>query len=382
MIGGTYELITISNEVTSNAKVLDWAFIIKEQYIKRILIAVSGDLMTEAYNDGTDSIALLDKAQERLQEVSDSNYAGTIKSLSASMSDCLDNIDENINSPYDFTGVPTGYGNLDRITGGGFQKKDLILISAEPSVGKTAFILNIAWNTATNIHKPTPVIIFSLEMGTRPVIKRLIANVGGISMAKLNEPKRLSVAERQIVFETANIISTKPIIIDDKTSTNTLEMKAKIRKAIKMYGSDLLVVVDYIQLAKILNGEGMSNEEKISKVSQHLKEIAKDLDVPIIAISSLSRDGKLRGSGNLDFDADVIMHIRKPTEEDVKKNPNGHMDDRIFDITKHRNGETDFILLRFYKEYQRFLTIEDAFKPMAQTKIPLTPPVEIDWNEQ
>jgi replicative DNA helicase len=228
-------------------------------------------------------------------------------------------------------------------------------------MGKTALALNFLWGTVTNPFKAYPVAFFSLEMGSKPATKRLQANVCGVELNKIRNPKSMSLDDLKRFENGSQTIANYKIFIDESAPLGVLQLRAKVRQLIKKYGQ-ILVIIDYLQMMEAVKTSSQSNrEQEVSRISREIKATAKEFDIPIIAISSLNRSGQTRDSGNIDFDADIKINLKKPTPDEIKEF-NLTEDHRLLDLIKHRNGETGYVTLRFDKPHQRFID-ESEIKP-------------------
>lgn len=373
MAGGPYYLTNLTMNVVSSAHVESHARIIMEKFIQRELIRLSGDIIKDAYEDSTDVFDLLDKAESNLYEITDNHLRKNFTSLKEVLVRTVHEIEEAKNKKSDLTGVPTGYVPLDKLTSG-WQKTDLIILAARPAVGKTAFCLNLALNAAMNTEKPYPVAVFSLEMGSGQLVKRLLAAVTEVSMESLTKG---NMQEHEFVQMTQrmNKLATAPIYLDDQAALNIFELRAKARR-LKQKHDIQMIVIDYLQLMQGSIERGGNREQEISKISRDLKSLAKELEVPIIALSQLNRSvesrkeskvpqlSDLRESGAIEQDADIVMFLYRPEYYGINNDEMGQPIDgeTHLHIAKHRNGSTDTVKVRFIKEYQKFVDMPtDSF---------------------
>jgi len=267
----------------------------------------------------------------------------------------------------DLTGAPAGFRDLDRHTNG-WQPTDLIVVAARPGVGKTAFSLNLAYNAATDLDKPTAAAIFNLEMEDTQVARRGMAAQSGIPLKYISRPKLLHAGEIEALQDTTNTLRNIPVYIEDTPALTTAQLRSKMRRYISKYKIGV-VIIDYLQL--ITCGKKAQNREnEISQVSRDLKIIAKELKVPIIALSQLNRDiekrtnkeptlADLRESGAIEQDADVILFLYRPSEDLVKQD--GSLEDKVvISCKKNRNGELFDTVLQFDKKIQLFTDTEEV----------------------
>ncbi|HXS36664.1 MAG TPA: replicative DNA helicase [Flavipsychrobacter sp.] len=372
IIGGAYYLTRLTMSVVSSAHVEAHARIVMEKFIQRELIRISGQVIGDAYEDSTDVFDLLDKAESGLYEITDKHLRKNFKSLKEVLVTTIHEIEENKNKQDDITGVPTGFVPLDKLTSG-WQKTDLIILAARPSVGKTAFALNLAMNASMNASKQFPVAVFSLEMGAGQIVKRMLSAVTDVSMESITRGK---MEEHEFVQLTQrmNKLAKAPIFLDDQAALNIFELRAKSRR-LKQKHDIQLIIIDYLQLMQASIDKGGNREQEISKISRDLKALAKELDIPIIALSQLNRSvesrkeskvpqlSDLRESGAIEQDADLVMFLYRPEYYGINNDEMGQpiMGETHIHVAKHRNGSTDTVKVRFIKEYQKFVDIEENF---------------------
>lgn len=367
LIGGAYQLTKITQSVVTSSHVVSHARIVMQKYIQRELIRISGEIMTDSFEDKTDVFELLDKAEQDLFEIGNSYLKKDSESIKDILVRTLDEIEESRKNKDDLTGVPTGFPSLDEITGG-WQKTDLIILAARPSVGKTAFALNLAVNAALNA-KPMGVAVFSLEMGNTQLVKRLLSMVTEVKLESISRGKMEDYEMVQLTERMDKLVKA-PLFLDDQAGLNIFELRAKCRR-LKVKHDIQLVIIDYLQLMHGTNDSKNGNrEQEISKISRELKGLAKELNIPIIALSQLSRavetrssdKGKipqlsdLRESGAIEQDADMVMFIYRPEYHGINNDENGETvkGETHINIAKHRNGRLDSVKLKAELEYQRF----------------------------
>ncbi|MCB0698929.1 MAG: replicative DNA helicase [Chitinophagaceae bacterium] len=372
IVGGPYYLTNLTMNVVSSAHVESHARIVMEKFIQRELIRISGEVIKDAYEDSTDVFDLLDKAESNLYEITDNHLRKNFTSLKEVLVRTVHEIEEAKNKQEDLTGVPTGYVPLDKLTSG-WQKTDLIILAARPAVGKTAFCLNLALNAATHSGKPYPVAFFSLEMGAGQLVKRLLAAVTEVSMESLTKG-RMQEHEFVQMTQRMNKLAEAPIFLDDQAALNIFELRAKARR-LKQKHDIQMIIIDYLQLMQGSIERGGNREQEISKISRDLKALAKELEVPIIALSQLNRSvesrrtghrpmmSDLRESGAIEQDADIVMFLYRPEYYGINNDEMGQAieGETHLHMAKHRNGSTDTIKVRFIKEYQKFVDLPDNF---------------------
>ncbi|MBW7913741.1 MAG: replicative DNA helicase, partial [Taibaiella sp.] len=365
LVGGPYYLTNLTMNVVSSAHVESHARIVMEKFIQRELIRISGEIIGNAYEDSTDVFDLLDKAESNLYEITDNHLRKNFTSLKDVLVRTVQEIEEAKNKKDDLTGVPTGFTDLVNLTSG-WQKTDLIILAARPAVGKTAFCLNLTMNAAMHAGEPFPVAFFSLEMGAGQLVKRMLAAVTEVSMDAITKG-RMQEHEFVQMTQRMNKLATAPIFLDDQAALNIFELRAKARR-LKQKHDIKLIVIDYLQLMQGSIEKGGNREQEISKISRDLKQLAKELEVPIIALSQLNRsvesrkDSKvpqlsdLRESGAIEQDADMVMFLYRPEYYGINNDEMGQPieGETHIHVAKHRNGSTDTVKVRFIKEYQKF----------------------------
>jgi replicative DNA helicase len=369
--GGLAYLNALASGTPSAANVRRYAEIVRDRAILRRLITVSDDIATSALNtQGRDTRQLLDEAESRIFQISEDGARGRVgfQSLQKVLSDVVARVDDlyNRENPNDITGVPTGFVDLDRMTSG-MQPGDLIIIAARPSVGKTAFALNIGEHVA--VDQGLPVAVFSMEMGATQLAMRLVCSVGRIDQQRLRTG-RLTEDDWPRLTHAIQKMQDANLHIDETPALNPLELRARARRLARQYGKLGLVMVDYLQL---MSGTGGSNENRateVAEISRSLKALAKELNVPVIALSQLSREvekrndkkpvmSDLRESGAIEQDADVILFIHREDRYDPDS-PNKGMAEII--IGKQRNGPIGSVTLTFLGQYTKF----ENFTPSSQ----------------
>lgn len=372
LVGGAYFLTRLTMSVVSSAHVEAHARIVMEKFIQRELIRISGEVIADAYEDSSDVFDLLDKAESSLYEITDKHLRKNFLSLSDVLVQTVQEIEEAKNKQEDVTGVPTGFRLLDRLTSG-WQKNALIIVAARPAVGKTAFCLNLAMNAAMHTNKPFPVAFFSLEMGAGELVKRMLAATTEVSMDAITKG-RMQEHEFIQMTQRMNKLAQASIFLDDQAALNIFELRAKARR-LKQKHDIQLIIIDYLQLMQADINRGGNREQEISKISRDLKSLAKELSIPIIALSQLSRAvesrkeskvpqlSDLRESGAIEQDADMVMFLYRPEYYGINNDEMGQAieGETHIHVAKNRSGSTDTIKLRFIKEYQKFEDLDDGF---------------------
>ena len=339
-VGGLEYVLNLPNLVGSAANIEYYANIVAEKALARNLISTCTELTTEAYDGQKETEALLDDAERRILQLSDTKNRGDFASVGAVVEVTLDKITKLYENKAGLTGLPTGFRDLDRMTSG-LQPSDLILVAARPSMGKTAFTLNIAQNVGVRQHKT--VAFFSLEMSQEQLVQRLLCQIAHIDSQKLRTGQLNSDEEWTRLTDACDKLYESPIYIDDTPGISVAEMRSKARRLKSEHGLDL-IIVDYLQLMQGRNAE--SRQQEISEISRSLKALARELKVPLIALSQLSRSvesrqdkrpmlSDLRESGALEQDADIVSFLYREDYYD-KETENQHITEVI--LAKHRNG--------------------------------------------
>ncbi|ANF50450.1 replicative DNA helicase [Chryseobacterium glaciei] len=374
LAGGDHYIVDLTMGVSSSAHIEYHVRVILEKYILRSLINVSANVIDSSYKESTDVFELLDKAEQSFFEITN----GTIKKGFDTANSLVKQAIETIKSLKDkegISGVPSGFRDIDKETGG-WQNSDLIIIAARPAMGKTAFLLSMARNIAVG-HK-IPMVLFSLEMASVQLITRMIASETRISSEKLRKGT-LDDEEWQRLFSNVSELENAPLFIDETPSLSIFDFRAKCRRLVMQHDVKL-IMVDYLQLMTAgSGGKGVGNrEQEISMISRSLKAIAKELNVPVIALSQLSRSvetrpGKrpqlsdLRESGAIEQDADIVSFIFRPeyykitvwdNDDEGQETTTENQAELI--IAKHRNGATADVRLSFLKHFAKFGDIEHA----------------------
>lgn len=369
MIGGAYYVTKLTNSVVSSANIEAHSRIILQKFIQRELIRISGEIIGDAYEDSTDVFDLLDQAESKLYEVTSTHLRNSYETIDSVLVKTIQRIEDLRHKNEDITGVPSGFPSMDRVTYG-WQSTDLIILAARPSVGKTAFALNLARNAALHPTKPTPVAVFSLEMSAGQLVQRILAAESEIWLEKIARGKLEEHEMKQLYARGIQRLAQAPIFIDDTPALNIFELRAKCRR-LKNINNIGMIIIDYLQL---MSGTGENRngnrEQEISNISRSLKGLAKELQVPIIALSQLSREvekrkegnkmpqlSDLRESGAIEQDADMVMFLYRPEYYDVTTNEMGESNrgETHVRIAKHRNGSLETIKLRALLHIQKFI---------------------------
>jgi replicative DNA helicase len=363
--GGDFYLISLSQKVSSSAHIEFHSRIILQKYIQRKLITISNEIIQKSYNESTDVMDLLDEAESKLYDVAQGNIKTSTESAQNLVIRAKARIEE-IAKQEGLSGVSTGFEKLDKLTSG-WQPSDLVIIAARPGMGKTALALSMARNIS--VQQQIPVAFFSLEMSSVQLITRLISSETGLSSDKLRTGKLADHEWQQLNIKVSDLESS-PLFIDDSPSLTIFELRAKARRLASSHGIKL-IIIDYLQLMNIGSSNKAGNrEQEISTISRNLKALAKELDIPVIALSQLSRAVETRGgtkrpilsdlreSGAIEQDADIVSFLYRPEyygitewDDDMKTPSEGQGE---FIVAKHRNGALDSIKLKFIPNLGKF----------------------------
>lgn len=366
LVGGPYYIATLTNRVVSSANVEYHARILIQKFIQRELIRISSDIIHDAYEDTTDVFDLLDKAEGNLFSVSESSLRKSFRTMDDIVREALDGIKQRSQQEGGLQGVGSGFTELDRITAG-WQKSDLVIIASRPGMGKTAFALTMARNIAVDFKKP--VAVFSLEMASVQLVMRLISAETEISGDKLKKGTLTELEWERLYTKTASLIDA-PIYIDDTPALTIFELRAKSRR-LKAQHNIQLIVLDYLQLMQGSAESKGNREQEISGISRSLKALAKELDIPILALSQLSREvekrtvkkpilSDLRESGSIEQDADMVLFIYRPAYYKLEEDADGSSTEGVAEISiaKNRSGETTDIRLKFEASYAKYSDLD------------------------
>lgn len=371
LVGGPYYVTKLTNSVVSSANIDAHSRIVLQKFIQRELIRISGEIIGDAYEDSTDVFDMLDDAESKLFEITNNHLRKNFDDIDTVLVKTIQRIEDMRNRQDDITGVPTGFPSLDRITYG-WQPTDLIILAARPSVGKTAFALNLARTAALHPTKPTAVGFFSLEMSSSQLVQRILSAESEIWLEKIARGKLEEHEMKQLYKKGIDRLSKAPIYIDDSAALNIFELRAKCRR-LKNKHNIGMIIIDYLQLMSGSADRNSNREQEISKISRDLKGLAKELQVPIIALSQLSREvekrkegnkmpqlSDLRESGAIEQDADMVMFLYRPEYYDITANEFGdnNKGETHVKIAKHRNGSLETVKLRALLHIQKFVEEE------------------------
>lgn len=387
--GGIVYLTELTRKVASTAHLAYHAQVVAQKATARELIQMAARVEEAAYDETQDVEELMQVAESDIFEISQRAQKRDVTQIDPVIAEAFERMKKASKNEGNISGIPSGFKALDKITSG-WQKSDLVIIAARPAMGKTAFVLSMAKNIAVNYHKP--VAMFSLEMSNVQLVNRLIMNVCEIEGDKIKNGK-LSKQEWSQLEHKINELLGAPIYVDDTPSLSVFELRSKARKLVKEHHIEL-IIIDYLQL---MNASGMtfgSREQEVSIISRNLKALAKELDIPIIALSQLNRgveartgvDGKkpqlsdLRESGAIEQDADMVCFIHRPeyyrlySDEKTGKDLRGL--GQII-VAKHRNGATDEIWLRFRSKLAKFQNEDETWDESELDAAPLPEPGDI-----
>jgi replicative DNA helicase len=370
---------TISSHIEKDAR------IIVQYAIRRNIIKIMGEVVNKAYEDTTDVFNLMDSTEQNLRDIQEGNLNKNIPDLSLVVQKTIQEIRNKSEQDAGFSSVPSGFPTLDRLTGG-WHNTELIIIAARPGMGKTAFVVSSLRNAAIDFKMP--VALFSLEMSSQQVMLRLISAEAEIDSQKLRKGE-LDTDDWHALHSRLNNLATAPIYIDDTPALSVLELRTKARR-LKAFHNIKLLIVDYLQLMTAGNGKvGMNREQEIAAISRSLKTIAKELNIPVIALSQLSRSVETRGgdkrpqlsdlreSGSIEQDADVVMFLYRPEYYQITETETGESTQGMAEviIAKNRSGSIDNVNLRFIGKYTRFAEFDgftltkEKYEEISGTKI-------------
>lgn len=361
-VGGAFYIAQLTNRVNQAGNIVYYSRILLQYYIKRELISIANNISTQAYEDTTDVFNLLDQMEQNLFEISELNIRKNYSDMRSIMAEAIQELESMKDQTDGLTGVPSGFSALDRVTSG-WQKSDLIILAARPAMGKTAFVITCMRNAAVDFDKG--VALFSLEMSNVQLVKRLISAEAELESEKLKTGKLSPMEWERMVHKTSKL-SNCPIFIDDTPALTVLELRAKCRR-LKAQHDIQMIIIDYLQLMSG-DSKGGNREQEIAHISRSLKQLAKELNVPVIALSQLSRAVETRGgdkrpqlsdlreSGSIEQDADMVIFLYRPEYYGITEDEEGNsvmgMGEVI--IAKHRNGSLENVPLKFIGQYTKF----------------------------
>ncbi|RDW15229.1 replicative DNA helicase [Oceanobacillus arenosus] len=364
-VGGVVYLTQVAESVPTAANIEYYCKIVEEKSVLRRLIRTATDIVTSSFEKEDEVEDVLNEAEKNILEVSGRKNTGAFKNIKDVLIDVYDNIELLHQQSGDVTGVPTGFRDLDRITSG-FQPNDLIIIAARPSVGKTAFALNIAQNVAVNTDEN--VAIFSLEMGAEQLVQRMLCAEGNIDAQRLRNGQ-LQADDWSKLTMAMGSLSNAGIYIDDSPGVRVSEIRSKCRRLKQEHGLGM-IMIDYLQLIQGSVNSKENRQQEVSEISRALKALARELKVPLIALSQLSRGvesrqdkrpmmSDIRESGSIEQDADIVGFLYRDDYYD-KESEKQNIIEII--ISKQRNGPTGTVELAFVKEYNKFVDLDHRYE--------------------
>jgi replicative DNA helicase len=381
IVGGPYYITQLTNRVASAANIEYHTSILIEKYLLRELIHSSSDIIKDAYDSSTDAFDLLDKAERELFDLSENNLRSDYKDIQSLVREAIAEIEKAKDFESHLSGVPSGFTELDRVTSG-WQKSNLIVIAARPGMGKTALVLSMAKNIAVDFKKP--VAFFSLEMSSIELVTRLISSESHLPSEKLKKGNLEPHEWTQLNTRIKKLVDA-PLYIDDTPALTIFELRAKSRRLKAQFGIEA-IIIDYLQL---MSGEsdknrGGNREQEISLISRSLKALAKELKVPVIALSQLSRATESRGgnkkpilsdlreSGAIEQDADMVIFIYRPEYYGLTEMSDGSPSQGLAEliVAKHRNGPLRDVSLRFIDYLAKFEDIEKGIDDFTADLVP------------
>ena len=367
VVGGVSYLSQLSMKIGAAAHIDYHAKILLQKYIQRELISISYGVQKEAFDDAVSVDELLDTTQQKIFTLSDRNMRKDSQVIQYVINEAIDDLQKNQLRQDGLSGVPSGYTGIDRVTLG-WQPSDLVIVAARPSMGKTAFVLTMARNMA--VDHQVPIAFFSLEMSSVQLVKRLMISETGLDADKIKGGRKLKDYEWEQLNTRLKQLVKAPMYIDDTPSLSINELRSKARKLVSIHGVKM-IIIDYLQLMTGPHELRGMREQEVSAISRSLKAIAKELNIPVIALSQLSRAVETRGgskrpqlsdlreSGAIEQDADIVMFIHRPDYYGTgEENPAlTGMTDII--IAKHRNGAVCDVKLRFRNSEVKFVDVTD-----------------------
>lgn len=372
-IGGSTYLSDLTRAVSSAANIEYHCQIVAEKALKRHLILGCSEIIQDAYDATSDSFEVLDGAEQRIYDITNAKARSGNRSLVDILKHTISYLEDIRGKKQGITGVPTGL-DIDNLTAG-WQKSDLVIVAARPSMGKTAFTLTVARNAALNQDpdKRVPVALFSLEMSDQALVQRLLTMEGRVDAQKARTGK-LTDEEFKKLLEAAGRLHTAPILIDDTPSISIMELRSKCRRMKSEHGIGL-IIVDYLQLMTGMQNDRQNREQEIAGISRGLKALAKEIDVPVIGLSQLSRAVEQRGgdkrpqlsdlreSGSIEQDADVVCFLYRPEYYKITTDDQGNSTEGVAEVIvgKQRNGPVGTVSLHFIKQYARFENLSRAY---------------------
>jgi len=394
IVGGPYYITKLTNAVVSTANIDAHARIVLQKFIQRELIRISGEIIGDAYEDSTDVFDLLDDSETKMFNITNNYLKKNFEDIGTVLTTTINRIDYLRTKSETISGVTSGFSNLDKVTYG-WQPTDLIILAARPSMGKTAFALNLARNAALDPIKPVPVGFFSLEMSAGQLVQRILSAESEIPLHKISRGQLDDHEYIQLQSKGIKRLEAAPLYIDDTAALNIFEFRAKARRLVNKFNVGL-IIIDYLQLMSSTGDSRNTNrEQEISTISRSLKALAKELNIPIIALSQLSRAvetrketnkmpqlSDLRESGAIEQDADMVMFIYRGEYYGLTQESAGEDAKSLTEvkIAKHRNGNLETIQLKANLAIQRFEVWTDSynFRSPNLTSLGPTPTTTIE----
>ena len=373
-VGGEYYIAQLTSKVNSSVHIEYHARILAQKALARELISFATEIEKDAYNENSDVDDLVQRAEGMLFEIATGSAKRDFTEIQPIIKEAIKRVEDASKRSDGMSGIPRGFTELDKMTSG-WQRSDLVIIAARPAMGKTAFVLSMARNMA---EAGNPIAVFSLEMANVQLVNRLLVNVCEIPGEKIKNGK-LSSEDWNNLMQRSRKLEEMPIYLDDSAGLSVMELNTKARRLVKEHGVKC-IIIDYLQL---MNASGMkfgSREQEVSMISRSLKQLAKELDIPIIALSQLNRSvekkeggdkrpqlSDLRESGAIEQDADMVLFIHRPEYYKITQDETGASLKGIAEIiiAKHRNGATGDVRLRFRNELARFQNLEEGFEAYA-----------------
>jgi replicative DNA helicase len=377
-VGGPVYITQLTSRVASAAHIEFHARIVAQKHIQRELIRVSSEIQSRAFDESTDVDDLLDFSEAELFNIAQGNIKKESQKVNVLIKAAIEQMEEASKRADSLIGIPSGFTKLDRMTNG-WQNSDLVIIAARPSMGKTAFVLSMARNMAVDHNRS--VAIFSLEMASLQLVNRLIVAETELPSNRIRNGKLADFEWEQLDYKIKKLVDA-PIFIDDTPAISIFELRAKARRLKRQYNMEILII-DYLQLMSGTPDTKGNREQEVSTISRALKGIAKELDIPVIALSQLNRSveirsgtkrpqlSDLRESGAIEQDADMVIFIHRPEKYGLMEDENGNSLRGLAEIilAKHRNGPIGDIFLKFKDEFAKFTELEETFlAPLAEVE--------------
>ena len=376
LVGGAYHITELTNRIASGGNVEYHARLVQQKFMQREVIRISSETISKAYEEDTDVFELLEFSEREFYKISAGNLKQDLECTSQLVGMAIKEIEIAGQNKDGVSGVPAGIHSVDKITGG-WQKSDLIIVAARPAMGKTAFMLSVAANAALGFNKKVG--IFSLEMSKMQLIKRLISSEAEINSQLLKSGKLQDYEWKQLTERVERLYKNN-LFIDDTPGISVIELKSKARRFKERFGCEM-IVVDYLQLMVGEKGSKGNREQEIAYISRSLKALAKDLDIPVIALSQLSRAVETRGgdrrpqlsdlreSGAIEQDADIVIFLHRPEYYGITEDAHGTSTLGFGEaiLAKHRNGSCESADMKYISQYTKFV---DWIEPVQRSLNP------------